>query len=129
MELNHLLIARVSGVSIKYGADLQLGVRHKLAEAEGVEPSLIGSEPSVLPLHHASIKWWSLRDSNPSPSECHSDALPNELRPHAMPSLSERHQYPKFITDKRERNRSGTVILQDARFSVYSQTIFTTYPC
>lgn len=40
MELNHLLIARVSGVSIKYGADLQLGVRHKLAEAEGVEPSI-----------------------------------------------------------------------------------------
>ena len=31
---------------------------------------------------------WSRRDLNPRPSECHSDALPTELRPHAIHSTS-----------------------------------------
>lgn len=28
--------------------------------------------------------WWRYRESNPGPSECHSDALPTELYPHVV---------------------------------------------
>lgn len=35
------------------------------------------------------MKWWSLPDSNRSPSECKSDALPNELRPQKNGSTEE----------------------------------------
>src|SRR5689334_1009729 len=30
------------------------------------------------------IKWWSRWESNPRPLECHSSALPTELRPHDL---------------------------------------------
>ncbi len=29
------------------------------------------------------ISWWSRWESNPRPLECHSSALPTELRPHS----------------------------------------------
>ena len=28
--------------------------------------------------------WWTVRDSNPRPLECHSSALPTELRAHVI---------------------------------------------
>lgn len=51
-----------------------------------LQPSLItfpmkcyGSAP--MRAYHASVRQWSLRDSNPSPPACKAGALPNELRP------------------------------------------------
>ena len=37
--------------------------------------------PPVLPASF--VIWWSQGESNPRPLECHSSALPTELRPHA----------------------------------------------
>ena len=37
----------------------------------------------ILEMIAKGLKWWSRRESNPRPLECHSSALPTELRPHA----------------------------------------------
>jgi hypothetical protein len=36
------------------------------------------------------INWWSRWESNPRPLECHSSALPTELRPHSTAIVNEK---------------------------------------
>jgi hypothetical protein len=47
----------------------------------------LGSADSVVRL---GIVWWSRWESNPRPLECHSSALPTELRPHATNGAARR---------------------------------------
>jgi Domain of Unknown Function with PDB structure (DUF3857) len=43
----------------------------------------VGEPLSNRPLgYERGFRWWSRRESNPRPLECHSSALPTELRPH-----------------------------------------------
>ncbi len=46
-------------------------------------PASCGFAPCRAGCRFYSDRWWSRRESNPRPPECHSGTLPTELRPHA----------------------------------------------
>ena len=52
--------------------------------------SRVASEPSLSRESANNAGWqeWSRRESNPRPLECHSSALPTELRPHGQEETS-----------------------------------------
>ena len=65
-----------SPIGVPLGVDIhEWHVRQDL----NLQPSDL--ESGALPLSYPRM-WWNLRGSNPPPPECHSGALPTELRPH-----------------------------------------------